>query len=780
MRIFTSILLLFIITSANAQNTLVMKVIDKENNPVTEALIIHIKKQDSKIINYTLSDSIGYFTIQNFSPLTQTLKIERIGYEPIFVLDFNVDSIIMKVNPMIIDEITVTSKPKIKIGSDRIIYDISNSLVAKDNNALEALKHTPLVHSSNDALSIIGKDVTVIYINGKPNRMGKTALNAYLNNLPASEIKNIEIITSPDVSFSGSGNFGVLNINIKKPVSDGLQGSVTAKDQQGYFNSQFIDTYLNFRKGKFGSKLSLFGNNNNTFSENSSQEVFQKSGNYTAGDYRESFNNISAGGYMEMSYDISKRQELSVMLSSEYFDKENKANSQYDYSSFDKSIIDSTSNNSTNHYSSGYRLSTNLRYTLKTGDKGSGLDVEVGYFNYNTNESSYNVWNTSTVTEFTQTTPMKVNSFVGIAKYKWVISAKSDITFGSEASLSRSRFTDQFETLGINNTTLFSFDENLFSMYAIWSQKWSDKLSTRIGVRTEYNNYHGTQNIVEEMLNDGSWEIYPSLSSAYRISNNHSISATVQNRILRPQLDELNPTMIYSSPSSIYNGNPFLKPSTYMIYQLGYSYKYKLFVNATLMDAKDIISSTTKPYDNNKTITTSLNNTEILNPSVTISYMNQFFKNRLQVNYTARAQYINREIFEENNAVIKEEIFNYGLYLDNTVMLWKRQNLRMNIYVGFNSASKSATSKSDPMWFTNISIWKRFGNFNVRITGQDIFRTMKSVNMTNQFNLTKTTSSYSDNQKIILSVSYSFGNKKIKKMNKMNNVTNTVSNRLNR
>ena len=108
-----------------------------------------------------------------------------------------------------IQEVIVTKKV-IQKKSDRLVFDVAASPVAKGNTAFNLLKETPLVSSTDDkTLKIAGKGNAVIYINGKRTMMNADALEALLKSTPADNIAKIEVITLPGSEYNVESSDGV-------------------------------------------------------------------------------------------------------------------------------------------------------------------------------------------------------------------------------------------------------------------------------------------------------------------------------------------------------------------------------------------------------------------------------------------------------------------------------------------------------------------------------------------------------------------------------------------
>lgn len=757
------------------------RVVDEQQAPLAYTTVA-LRQMDSTLVAGHMTDTLGVFSFQAPKKGGYLLTFMLAGYDGVersiqVESDIMVETVVLKETVFQMEELVVTAKPTIRMRSDGLSYSVAGSVLAKNNNSWEVLKHAPMVQSSGDDVSILGKSGTVYYINGKPSKMNTTAMRAYLKGLPASQISRFDIITAPDVSYQGSGNFGVINVTILKPETDGFYGYVTLADYQASHNSQQAYANFDIRKGKWGTHATLYGSLQKTEMTQLFEQTLDASGAYTTGDQQTLFNHKEAGGTLEMKYQLSDRQELGAVLGLEFFDKADFNTSQYQYASSQGALLDSTSQNTLNALAPGHDISGSLLYSLKTDNKGSALDLDVSYLNYSNKRSSENAFHTFSDRTFTQNTPYNNQSLAATAKFRQMLSSKANITVGTEWYRAVTHTKDQFHSASVNYQNDFIFDETLLSFYAVYAQVWTNKLSTSLGMRAEYSYYTGEHTVEGLLLNEHYWKAYPSFSASYRISNNHSLSLALQYRLQRPSFNDLNPYITYQSPTSLTAGNPFLKPRRMMAYQLNYVYKYRLFVNLSYLKVLDNITSYTLPYEDNITITKKINASTARNPRLTISYRNQFFNNRWETNLSTYGQYVSNDIRMDSEKVI-QDFYNYAVYFDNTVVLWPKKDLKVNVYVGYESRTRSDTYVRDPFWYANVSLMMHLSAFDIRLTAQDVFRTQFSRSRNHLFGVNTYTNSYMDNQRVMLVLSYYFGNKKVKKVGYMPTGSSTVKQRL--
>ena len=272
-----------------------------------------------------------------------------------------------------IQEVTMTKKV-FKKESDRFVYDVAASPVAKGNTAFDLLKETPLVSSTDDkTLKIAGKSNAVIYINGRPTQLDADGLEQFLKNTPAENIQKIEVITVPGSEFKVESSDGIINIILKKKSSDGLNGNMRMFNQQNYYNSTAAGLSVNYRKEKLGINANI------NVSENiQGQFYLLKNGNTIATNQSEgriTDPNKNLGGYLNIDYKLNDNNSFALTFNS-------RANRSYDSTVNLFSTVKNSQSNTTDYSwtknkedARSYNNSLNLNYELKLDSLGSKFNV---------------------------------------------------------------------------------------------------------------------------------------------------------------------------------------------------------------------------------------------------------------------------------------------------------------------------------------------------------------------------------------------------------------------
>ncbi|HEX7868868.1 MAG TPA: TonB-dependent receptor, partial [Chryseobacterium sp.] len=209
-----------------------------------------------------------------------------------------------------IQEVVLT-KQVFKKQSDRFVYDVAASPIAKGNTTFDILRQTPLLSTTDDkTLKIAGKNNALIYTNGRKSNMDAESLAQFLKNTPAENIQKIEVITVPGSEFQVESSDGIINIILKKKMSDGLNGNMRMSNTQNKYNASSASFSANYRKDKLGISANLYGGENIQ-----AQHYVLKNGNSSSSN--ESTGNIDdpnqyIGGYLNFDYQLTEKSNLGL------------------------------------------------------------------------------------------------------------------------------------------------------------------------------------------------------------------------------------------------------------------------------------------------------------------------------------------------------------------------------------------------------------------------------------------------------------------------------------
>lgn len=464
-------------------------------------------------------------------------------------------------------EEVVLKKQVFKKQSDRFVYDVAASPVTKGNTTFDLLRQTPLLSTTDDkTLKIVGKNNALIYINGRKTNMDAESVTQFLKNTPAENIQKIEVITVPGSEFQVESSDGIINIILKKKMSDGLNGNMRMSNTQNKYNASSASFSANYRKDKLGISANLYGGENIQ-----AQHYVLRNGNNLSSN--ESTGNIDdpnqyLGGYLNFDYQLTEKSNLALSWNSSANKSYNSTVNLFNTIRVFDEDINAFKTNYTNSRNKedarSYNNSVNLNYELKTDSLGSKLNVNAAYLNYKrfqftdnkTFAADYAGNNTALKPNqtITQNLPQIINNFSSTVDY--IQKFKNDFTVAIGGNFNKTKTDNDTQ----NNTyrenpvpplkaeehmpNHFIYDENIYGAYLTLEKKFSDKLSGKIGTRYEITNSLGTSdNATEEYkkIERNYNNLLPYLSVNYAINDKNNISYAFSSRMRRPSFWELNP-----------------------------------------------------------------------------------------------------------------------------------------------------------------------------------------------------------------------------------------------
>lgn len=227
------------------------------------------------------------------------------------------DSLVSKQETSIQEVVVNGKKPLIKAKIDGLVYNVQSDPESKSKNLLEMMKIMPYLSlDANENILFKGNTNFKILINGKETQLLNNNAKDVLKSLPASTIKNVEIITNPSSKYDAEGASGIINIITTRKIKDGYNASVNLgsrfpKQEQ---NAGFS---LNIQQKKLG--ISAYGG---SYLKNSPEISYQNS-QQTLSNHLIQNGKTSGkgnGGYFNVnaSYEIDSLNLLNIELGSNF------------------------------------------------------------------------------------------------------------------------------------------------------------------------------------------------------------------------------------------------------------------------------------------------------------------------------------------------------------------------------------------------------------------------------------------------------------------------------
>ena len=224
-------LLLFIVliftNSLHAQH-ITGKVVDEHQQPI-EFVTISVLSEDSSFVQGCMTDTSGYFELKNLQLGQYILQASFIGFENYsqqIDIKADIELLITLQSGVNLQEVNVIGrKPTVTREIDRMVFDVSNSIVAIGGSTWETLGKAPMVRTDMSGNVMVNGRGAMVLIDDKPIQMSASELQAYLESIPSEDIAKIEIITNPPAKYDAQGGV-LINIVSKKNRNLGWNGNV--------------------------------------------------------------------------------------------------------------------------------------------------------------------------------------------------------------------------------------------------------------------------------------------------------------------------------------------------------------------------------------------------------------------------------------------------------------------------------------------------------------------------------------------------------------------------
>lgn len=196
-------------------------VLTEQSSPLEGAQVIVLSQRDSTFVKSTITDPAGHFDLGAI-PAKSFLRFSYIGYETIDRSPAPDMRVVMKEDATLLSGISVTAS-RLTNRSTGYTYDLSRDPSAKGRKMTDILTMLPNVSYQENALSILGRPLSVIYIDDVVSDLREVEA------LRADQIERVDIDYT-SVSKESADNPGpVLKIKLKPSAHNGLLGLVSAE-----------------------------------------------------------------------------------------------------------------------------------------------------------------------------------------------------------------------------------------------------------------------------------------------------------------------------------------------------------------------------------------------------------------------------------------------------------------------------------------------------------------------------------------------------------------------
>lgn len=626
------ILLLFFYFDLSSQNIeikgIVIDSVSKISIPYSNILI---KNQKDSMLYGVLSNENGEFRLKNIVfQKGLYIVISNLGYidkkTPIIILKnsskINLDTILLSWNIYEISEIVITDKHNsVEHKFDRTVYNISENKKATALSIIDLLKTLPgIIISETGEVKYKGAPA-IFYIDNQPLQL----LYPKIEMIPIDNIQKIELIDGSSRGI-GSGKGGIINIKMKKVISDGFSGLYSTKyNTVNFDNTNNINGFLNTNYKK--KKIIIFSNINNDYLEGFSCKITNGVLNYNNVRYNIYERSLKKFTNNNLNYQagivIQPSDKTKIVLSGfgvyNYYD--NHIFFEHNKSINSETLYDKYNSNT---LSNPYQLLSSFStfFTHEFDSLGTELSCGFGYDDFNSQSDELIKYKYEYISHFNLASTLDVkkkysedyNLFFGNIFFNHQLKQKIRWNGGWTGWF----FVDR----DINESFLFNDVENKPSEKVSNSNEQEHLFFLRIGaelkkwkfdcgISMQYDKYFAYNkrfynNIDTLFIVDKSFvNFLPSLTIAYLIDNK-SIKFTFDRSVMIPYQEQFIDFINKQDTLNWSNGNPDIKTVNYNNFYLGFSidndnwnFSSDLFYSLTNNEIKKI----TYPYSQSITLT---------------------------------------------------------------------------------------------------------------------------------------------------------------------------------
>lgn len=783
--------LLFHITTAQSQSKAIKGVVfSTENRPVEDVLVSIINILDNTVVT-TFSDSLGHYQVESFLSDSVYLEVGTLNSKKetrsirLSPGENVIDTIYVEENQLA--EVVITAGAySVERETDKLRMNMNpqNNLI-KNSNIWNIMRIVPTVSVSElDGISMIGKQNVSIFINGKKSMLSFTALKSYMESMPAENIRTVELIHNPGVTFNSGTNTGVINIILRKPDTEGVKGMASVTMWQTHYNKQIASLNLNYKKENISviSNISIRNLHDwNAFTVKRTFTDIQQEVEETGSNNNRRPIYI---GNIDVSYELNKTNKIGAVVGVEYINFHPNSFTTASYRLTGSNVVDSVISSSSVSDNKQLRSVNNLNYTF-TNDK-SIFKFDIDFLSDQTKENYLFESISRRESRYKQSYPQDTEMWSLKTEYNYKKGIQG-ITIGMDSYITESENRNEYQdTINASKPLLdnkYIYKEKSIGGFLSYDVKWNDKFSSKIGLRFNYVNTNGELFLPERKSTVYSYKkLNPSLSLSYTPSENHNFWYNMSVRDNYYKFTYLNPVRIYQS-ADLYNvGNPDLCPSRTYSQDIGYNLKsmYMIFLGYNVTENAMAIFSL--PKTNSVTESKPLNYGNENNIYL-VSNINKFMLDKqlfLNVGLDGGYTYYKSKIPEIGTS---GSVFNGGAKISGTFIPSNFNTWQFVSDMQYRSPFKTMTWHYSSSLRGSVEISKRIRHFSVSMYG------FYSLQYSEGRFSTKLRSSYSvenytfhsvskgEYSGFMLSVVYRFGNNKVQNGPKRVVSTSSIQNR---
>ncbi len=749
-------------------------VLDKKTRkPLEYCNVVLYRSKDSSLVTGGVTNADGLFKIETLPFGRFYMKLSSIGYDTRIVdsilitpkyLTRDLGNIYITDHYYKVTDITVTGEKEEMVNNlDKKVINVDKNLASSSGSAIDVLQTVPSVSVDvNGNISLRGSQNVTVLINGRPSGLVGVSGSDVLNQIPATSIESIEIVTNPSVKYDPEGTSGIINIVLKKKNDNGFNGLISAN--VGTLDKYTGSVHTNYKYGKFNYFLNYDNRINNMGGTSSSdrESFITPITNYLAQDgsahFRFNANSFALGS----DYFINEFNQLSASVQIRKF--------SFNISqAIENSLSDTNplryflrkSDMKRNMNSKEYSLSYKKTYD----EKGREFTFD-GTYSDNAMDGNQSINQYDVFPAGLPSVPQRSLSdntfkmFNGQLNYTQQFNPDIKLETGLKSTIKDLGMSNQYDLFKTGNwiedvsqKNSFNYKEQVHALYFMFIGELAG-FKYQTGLRFEDVVTKGTLEFTQESFTNDYTSFYPSVHLA-RVLGEGELALSYSRRVDRPNNRQLNPFVSYADSQNVQTGNPRLKPQYTNSYELGYSLLAGVSSFTTTFfyrQASSVINTINRIDANN------VNWTTFENLDRYKSYGIEFITGSTIAPWwriNGNASYFNTS-YESASLSLGTNKSNYSWIAKLNSMFTLPAAVQLQLMLNYNSPVYMPQGKNDAMFFADIALKKDFMNNDLSVTLRvsDLFHSQKYNSTTNGQGFVLTSENLRDSRVLFLGLSY--------------------------
>ena len=488
----------------------------------------------------------------------------------------------------------VAQKPLVKMDVDKMSYNVAEDEDSKSNTVLDMLRKVPMVTvDGQDNISVNGSSSFKVYVDGMPNAMFSSNPSMVFKSMPATAVKSIEVVTNPGAKYDAEGAAGILNIvmNKQNPQAaqslNGYNGTVRASAGTKQLGGS---VFINGQQGKFSYSANVMTSYNKPGNTTTETEQIQTNGNSQLLTSDNDLKTPFTMGSLTMGYQIDSMSVLNLTAQVNSMSMKTTGTSMTTMSgpAYGDGFSYGSSTDMKNSRTSFNGSLDYQRFFNRDHTQSLALTYQLEYSPAKTEMT--NLFNTqSTIMDLTNRyseSKNKTTSHTFQVDYTMPIATGQTLSLGGKLQLHDATADSKYYLKDVydpSSSSDYEYKNSILAGYGEYAGNFN-KVGVKAGVRYEH-----TWQDVEYHLGNGEdfkknyGSLVPTASLQYTLSQGSNLGLTYNMRISRPGISYLNPYVDKTNPIALSYGNPELdvekNHNVSLVYNL---FTPKLMVNLNL------------------------------------------------------------------------------------------------------------------------------------------------------------------------------------------------------